>query len=76
MRRSSFSVFARALWFGFSRLKTIPYTDPVLISANWCEAQPCLKIKIAAAGVTADAGVDIDSNSQYHQLDLAIQLLF
>ena len=48
MRRSSFSVFARALWFGFSRLKTIPYTDPVLTSANWCEAQPCLKIKIAS----------------------------
>ena len=48
MGRLSFLVFARALWSGFSRLKTIPYTDPVLTPANWCEAQPCLKIKIGS----------------------------
>jgi hypothetical protein len=33
---------------GFSRLKTIRYTDPELTPANWCEAQPCVKIQIAS----------------------------
>ena len=48
MRRSFFGVIAKAGWSGFSRLKTIRYTDPELTPANWCEAQPCVKIQIAS----------------------------
>jgi len=48
MRRSFFWVIAKAVWSGFSRLKTIRYTDPELTPANWCEAQPCVKIQIAS----------------------------
>jgi len=38
---------AKAVSSGFSRLKTIQETDPELTPANWCEAQPCVKIQIA-----------------------------
>ena len=48
MRRSFFGVIAKAGWSGFSRLKTIRYTDPELTPTNWCEAQPCMKIQIAS----------------------------
>jgi hypothetical protein len=48
MGRSFLMVMAKALWSGFSRLKSIPYTDPELTPANWCEAQPCVKIQTAS----------------------------
>ena len=48
MSRSFFLVMAKTVWSGFSRLKSIRYTDPALTPANWREAQPCLKIKIAS----------------------------
>ena len=32
----------------FDRLKSIPYTDPELTPANWCEVQPCKKVRIAS----------------------------
>ena len=48
MRRSFFWVIAKAVLSGFSRLKTIRYTDPELTPANWCEAQPCVKIRFAS----------------------------
>lgn len=48
MRSSFFLVIARAVLSGFRRLKTIRYTDPELTPANWCEAQPCVKIHIAS----------------------------
>jgi len=48
MRRSFFLAIAKAVWSGFSRLKTIRCTDPELTPANWCEVQPCVKIKIAS----------------------------
>jgi hypothetical protein len=48
MRCSFFGVIAKTVWSGFSRLKTIRYTDPELTPANWCEAQPCVKIQIAS----------------------------
>jgi len=48
MKSSFFWVMAKTVLSGFSRLKTIRYTDPELTPANWCEAQPCLKIKIAS----------------------------
>jgi hypothetical protein len=48
MGRSFFGVIAKTVWSGFSRLKTIRYTDPELTPANWCEAQPCVKIQIAS----------------------------
>ena len=48
MKRSFFLVIAKAVLAGFSRLKTIRYTDPELTTANWCEAQPCVKIQIAS----------------------------
>ena len=41
-------VIARAVLSCFRRLKTIRYTDPELTPANWCEAQPCVKIHIAS----------------------------
>ena len=41
-------VIAKAVLSGFRRLKTIQYTDPELTPANWCEAQPCVKIQIAS----------------------------
>jgi len=47
MRSSFFLVIAKAVLSGFRRLKTIQYTDPELTPANWCEAQPCVKIQIA-----------------------------
>ena len=48
MKSSFFLVMARAVLSGFSRLKTIRYTDPELTPENWCEAQPCMKIQIAS----------------------------
>ena len=48
MSRSVFLVMAKTVWSGFSRLKSIRYTDPELTPANWCEAQPCMKIRIAS----------------------------
>ena len=48
MGRSFFWVIAKAVLSGFSRLKTIRYTDPELTPANWCEAQPCVKIRFAS----------------------------
>jgi hypothetical protein len=47
MDRSLFWVIAKAVWSGFSRLKSIRHADPELTPANWCEAQPCVKIQIA-----------------------------
>ena len=41
-------VMAKTVLSGFSRLKTIRYTDPELTPANWCEAQPCVRIQIAS----------------------------
>jgi len=48
MSRSFFWVMAKTVWSGFSRLKSIRYSDPELTPANWCEAQPCVKIRIAS----------------------------
>ena len=48
MSRSFFLVMAKTVWSGFSRLKSIRYSDPELTPANWCEAQPCMKIQIAS----------------------------
>jgi hypothetical protein len=48
MGRSFFLVMAKTVLSGFSRLKTIRYTDPELTPVNWCEAQPCVKIHIAS----------------------------
>ena len=48
MKRSSVLVIVKAVWSSFSRLKSIRYTDPELTPANWCEAQPCVKIQIAS----------------------------
>ena len=51
MGRSFFWVIAKAVLSGFSRLKTIRYTDPELTPANWCEAQPCVKIRFASSEI-------------------------
>ncbi len=48
MKRSFLWVIAKTAWSGFSRLKSIQYTDPELTPANWCEVQPCIKIQIAS----------------------------
>jgi len=39
---------AKRVLSGFSRLKSLPHTDPELTPANWCEVQPCVQIKIAS----------------------------
>jgi hypothetical protein len=48
MRPLFFWVIVKAVGSGFSRLKTIRYTDPELTPANWCQVQPCVKIQIAS----------------------------
>lgn len=48
MKRSFLWGIAKTAWSGFSRLKSIQYTDPELTPANWCEVQPCIKIQIAS----------------------------
>ncbi|WP_155318978.1 hypothetical protein [Desulfosarcina alkanivorans] len=35
----------------FSRLKSIRHTDSELTPANWCEAQPCTKIRFASRDI-------------------------
>jgi hypothetical protein len=32
----------------FDRLKTIPFSDPELTPENWCQVQPCAKVRIAS----------------------------
>jgi len=36
----------------FGRLKSISYTNPELTPSNWCEFQPCKKIRIASREIT------------------------
>ncbi len=48
MRRSFLLAVARAVWSGFSRLKSIRCANPGLTPETWCEAQPCVRIKIAS----------------------------
>ena len=38
----------KAVLAGFSRLKSIRHTDSELTPANWCELQPCVKIRFAS----------------------------
>lgn len=51
MVRSFSAAVAKAIGSGFGRLKSIPHTDPELTPANWCEAQPCLKLKFGSRGL-------------------------
>lgn len=48
MKHSSPAVMAKALRSVFRRLKSIPTSEPELTSQNWCEVQPCVKMKIAS----------------------------
>jgi hypothetical protein len=44
----SLTKMAKAILSTFGRLKSIPHDDPDLTPANWCAAQPCIKIQIAS----------------------------
>jgi hypothetical protein len=41
----------KAAMSAFSRLKSIPYTDPELTAENWCAVQPCAKIQFASKDI-------------------------
>jgi hypothetical protein len=44
-------MITNAVLAGFSRLKSIQHTDSELTPANWCEAQPCVKIRFASRDI-------------------------
>ena len=48
MDRLALLAFLRAVSSSFDRLKSILQTNPDLTPANWCEVQPCKKIRIAS----------------------------
>ncbi len=48
MVRTYYFTAARAIASAFSRLKTIPATDPALTPANWCKAQPCMTFRLGS----------------------------
>jgi hypothetical protein len=43
--------FTTAISSAFNRLRSIPYTDPKLTPDNWCEFQPCVRIKLGSKDV-------------------------
>lgn len=43
---------ARKVSSSFGRLKSIPSDSPGLTSANWCENQPCKKLRIGSKEIT------------------------
>lgn len=45
MRRFSLVAFIQAIMSSFGRLMSIRYSDSELTPSNWCEKQPCVKIK-------------------------------
>ena len=51
MRLSNFSKAINMVLAGFSRLQSIQHTDSELTPANWCEAQPCVKIRFASRDI-------------------------
>jgi hypothetical protein len=51
MRRSYFLMTIQTVSAAFSRLKSIRDTDSALTPANWCDAQPCVKIRIASRDI-------------------------
>ena len=51
MNRPFLLTVTAAISSTFSRLKSIPYTDPQLTPENWCEFQPCLTIRFASREV-------------------------
>ncbi len=48
MGRSYFSMITKAVVGGFRRLESIRHTDSELTPANWCEMQPCAKVRFAS----------------------------
>jgi len=48
----SFGSIVKTVISCFGRLKSIPYTNPELTPSNWCEIQPCKKIRIASREIT------------------------
>lgn len=52
MDRLSILAVVRTVSSSLSRLKSISYTNPELTPSNWCEIQPCKKIRIASREIT------------------------
>jgi hypothetical protein len=48
MFRTYYQTAARAITSAFSRLKTIPTADPEMAPANWCQAQPCVTMRLGS----------------------------
>lgn len=48
MDRVSLLILIKKVSAIFGRLKSISYSNPELTPANWCEIQPCKKIRIAS----------------------------
>lgn len=48
MGRFNLLAIRRAVGPAFSRLQSNRYSDPELTPENWCEKQPCIKLKIAS----------------------------
>ena len=48
MGRFHLTALVKAVISGFSRLESIRYSNPELTPENWCEIQPCMKVKITS----------------------------
>jgi hypothetical protein len=44
-------IITTAISSAFNRLNSIRYTDPELTPENWCEVQPCMRIKLASKDI-------------------------
>lgn len=51
MKRNSFLGIGWPVFACFSRLQSIRYNDPELTPANWCEVQPCIRVKIRSRDI-------------------------
>ena len=52
MGRLSLLAVVRTVSSSLGRLKSISYTNPELTPSNWCEIQPCKKVRIASREIT------------------------
>jgi hypothetical protein len=48
MRRVNLEAVSKTVMSAFRRLKSLRYSDPELTPMDWCEEQPCMKVKIAS----------------------------
>jgi hypothetical protein len=51
MNHPFLTIITTAISSAFNRLNSIRYTDPELTLENWCEVQPCMRIKLASKDI-------------------------